>query len=226
MNNIFNNNTELNNNENSYTMIKIIILLIGLQISRIILKQGAFLFLSYNEFNDILISMSIMLFLSIFIIYKSKKENILLNIFSYMENKESKIYYLIVTSSLLLLIFTSPSFSSNPSIKTILYLFYTTVMTPIYEELIFRSYIWMVLEKEGMDEIKVYFFTTILFSIYHIGYIETIIMTSGFNNVALMFFIKCSLILSCGLFIGFFRYKIKNSYGCILVHSFIDIFLR
>ena len=41
MNNSFNNNTELNNNENSYTMIKIIILLIGLQISRIILKQGA-----------------------------------------------------------------------------------------------------------------------------------------------------------------------------------------
>ena len=50
MNNSFN-NTELNNNENSYTMIKIIILLIGLQISRIILKQGAFLFLSYNKFK-------------------------------------------------------------------------------------------------------------------------------------------------------------------------------
>ena len=63
MNNSFNNNTELNNNENSYTMIKIIILLIGLQISRIILKQGAFLFLSYNKFNDIFISMSIMFFL-------------------------------------------------------------------------------------------------------------------------------------------------------------------
>ena len=67
MNNSFNNNTELNNNENSYTMIKIIILLIGLQISRIILKQGAFLFLSYNKFNDILISMSIMFFFTIFI---------------------------------------------------------------------------------------------------------------------------------------------------------------
>lgn len=226
MNNSFNNNTELNNNENSYTMIKIIILLIGLQISRIILKQGAFLFLSYNKFNDMFISMSIMFFLTIFIIYKSKKENILLNIFSYMENKESKIYYLIVTSALVLLIFTSPSFSSKPSIETILPLLYTTVMTPIYEELIFRSYIWKVLEKENKDEIKVYFLTTILFSIYHIVYIDTIIMTSGFNHMALMILIKCSLMLSYGLFIGFFRYKIKNSYSCILVHSFINIFLR
>lgn len=226
MNNSFNNNTELNNNENSYTMIKIIILLIGLQISRIILKQGAFLFLSYNKFNDMFISMSIMFFLTIFIIYKSKKENILLNIFSYMENKESKIYYLIVTSALVLLIFTSPSFSSKPSIETILPLLYTTVMTSIYEELIFRSYIWKVLEKENKDEIKVYFLTTILFSIYHIGYIDTIIMTSGFNHMALMILIKCSLMLSYGLFIGFFRYKIKNSYSCILVHSFINIFLR
>ena len=51
MNNSFNNNTELNNNENSYTMIKIIILLIGLQISRIILKQGAFLLLCINLNN-------------------------------------------------------------------------------------------------------------------------------------------------------------------------------
>lgn len=226
MNNSFNNNTELNNNENSYTMIKIIILLIGLQISRIILKQGAFLFLSYNKFNDIFISMSIMFFLTIFIIYKSKKENVSLNIFSYMQNKESKIYYLIVTSALVLLIFTSPYFSSKPSIETILPLLYTTVMTPIYEELIFRSYIWKVLEKENMDEVKVYFLTTILFSIYHIGYIDTIIMTSGFNHMALMLLIKCSLMLSYGLFIGFFRYKIKNSYSCILVHSFINIFLR
>lgn len=226
MNNSFNNNTELNNNENSYTMIKIIILLIGLQISRIILKQGAFLFLSYNKFNDTFISMSIMFFLTIFIIYKSKKENVSLNIFSYMENKESKIYYLIVTSALVLLIFTSPSFSSKPSIETILPLLYTTVMTPIYEETIFRSYIWKVLEKESVDEAKVYFLTTILFSIYHIGYIDTIIMTSGFNHMALMLLIKCSLMLSYGLFIGFFRYKIKNLYSCILVHSFINIFLR
>lgn len=221
-----NNSSELNNNENSYTMIKIVALLIGLQISRIALKQSAFLFLSYSKFNDVLISMIVMFLLTLLVIYKSKKEKISLDIFSYMKNKESKIYYFIVTGAVLGLIFTSPSFLTKTSIESILPLLYTTIMTPIYEELLFRSYIWNVLKQENEDEVRVYFLTTVLFSIYHIGYIDTIIMTSGFNHMTLMILIKCSLMLSYGFFIGFFRYRIKNSYSCILVHSFINIFNR
>ncbi|MEW9080129.1 lysostaphin resistance A-like protein, partial [Terrisporobacter glycolicus] len=160
------------------------------------------------------------------VIYKSKKEKISLDIFSYMKNKESKIYYFIVTGAVLGLIFTSPSFLTKTSIESILPLLYTTIMTPIYEELLFRSYIWNVLKQENEDEVRVYFLTTVLFSIYHIGYIDTIIMTSGFNHMTLMILIKCSLMLSYGFFIGFFRYRIKNSYSCILVHSFINIFNR
>lgn len=221
-----NNSSELNNNENSYTMIKIVALLIGLQISRIALKQSVFLFLSYSKFNDVLISMIVIFLLTLFVIYKSKKEKISLDIFSYMKNKESKIYYFIVTGAVLGLIFTSPSFLTKTSIESILPLLYTAIMTPIYEELLFRSYIWNVLKQENEDEVRVYFLTTVLFSIYHIGYIDTIIMTSGFNHMILMILIKCSLMLSYGFFIGFFRYRIKNSYSCILVHSFINIFNR
>lgn len=224
MNKSLNDNIKLINNENSYTMIKIIVLLIGLQISRIVLKQSAFLFLSYNEFNDALISIIIMFLLTLFVIYKSKKERIPLGIFSFMKSKESQIYYFIVTGAVLILILTSPFFLTKPSMETLIPLVYTTVIIPIYEELIFRSYIWRVLEKENMDEIKVYFLTTILFSIYHIGYMDTIIMASAFSQMTWVIFTKFSLMLSYGLFIGFFRYKIKNSYSCILVRSFINIF--
>ena len=224
MNNNFNDNLELNNKENSFTIIKIIVLLMGLQIVRILLKQGAFLFFSYNRINDVIISIIIIFTLTLFIIYKSKKDRIALDIFSYMKNKESKIYYLIVTGAILLLIFTSPFFLTNPSIETFLPLIYTSVMIPVYEEIIFRSYIWNTFKKENMNEIKIYFLTTILFSIYHIGYIDTIIMNNGFDNMALIIFIKFSSMLSYGIFIGFFKYKIKNSYSCMLIHSFINIF--
>ena len=224
MNNNFNDNLELNNKENSFTIIKIIVLLMGLQIIRILLKQGAFLFFSYNKINDVIISIIIIFILTLFIIYKSKKDRITLDIFSYMKNKESKIYYLIVTGAILLLIFTSPFFLTNPSIDTFLPLIYTSVMIPVYEEIIFRSYIWNTFKKENMNEIKIYFLTTILFSIYHIGYIDIIIMNNGFNNMALIIFIKFSSMLSYGIFIGFFKYKIKNSYSCMLIHSFINIF--
>ena len=223
MNNI-NENFGINNKENSFTVIKIIVLLIVLQIIRIILKQSVFLFLPHNKFNDVLISMIIMVILTLFIIYKTKQDRITLDIFSHMKNKESKVYYFMVTVGILLLIFTSPFFLTNPSIETLLPLIYTTVMIPIYEEIIFRSYIWNILQKENMKEIKIYFLTTLLFSAYHIGYIDTIIAINGFNNMALIIFIKCSIMLSYGIFIGFFKYKIKNSYSCMLIHSFINIF--
>lgn len=226
MNNNFNDNTELNNSETSYTMIKIIVLLVGLQASRIIFKQIAFLFFDNNKFNDILISMIIIFSLTLFLIYKAKKENISLDIFSYMKSKEAKIYYAMVTACIVMLIFTSPYFSDNPSTLRLITLLYSAVMIPIYEEIIFRSYIWNVLKNDNIDELKIYFITTALFSLYYTGYIDTIIMNGGFINITWTVFIKCSMMLSYGLFIGFFRYKIKNSYSCMLIHSFINIFGR
>ena len=224
MNNKINDDFKLSNKGNHFTVIKIIFLLMGLQIIRIILKQIAFLFFHHNKFNDVLISIIIIFILTLFIIYKSKQGRIILDIFSYMRSKESKIYYFMVTGAILLLIFTSPFFIRNPSIETLLYLLYITIMIPIYEEIIFRSYIWNILKKENINEIKIYILTTLLFSFYHIGYIDTVIAITGFNNMALITFIKCSLMLSYGIFIGFFKYKIKNSYSCMLVHSFINIF--
>ena len=226
MNNNFNDNTELNNSETSYTMIKIIVLLVGLQASRIIFKQIAFLFFDNNKFNDILISMIIIFSLTLFLIYKAKKENISLDIFSYMKSKEAKIYYAMVTACIVMLIFTSPYFSDNPSTLRLITLLYSAVMIPIYEVIIFRSYIWNVLKNDNIDELKIYFITTALFSLYYTGYIDTIIMNGGFINITWTVFIKCSMMLSYGLFIGFFRYKIKNSYSCMLIHSFINIFGR
>lgn len=226
MNNSFNDNIELNSNETLYTMIKIILLLITLQMSRIILKQAVFIFFDYSKFNDILISMIIMIFFTLFIIYKSKREEISLDVFSYMKSKESKSYYILVTGCILLLIFSSPVFSTSLSMEKLITLIYSIVVIPIYEEIVFRSYIWNVLKKENKDELKIYLITTVLFSLYQIGYMDTIIMRSGFNDMIVGIFIKCSLMLSYGVFIGFFKYKIKNSYSCMLVHSFINIFGR
>ncbi|WP_455538583.1 CPBP family glutamic-type intramembrane protease [Terrisporobacter sp.] len=226
MSNNFNENVKLNNNDISFTMIKIIILLITLQISRIIIKQIMFLFLPKNNLNDILISICIMLFFIFFIIWKAKKEETHLDVFSYMMSNETKIYYILVTVCILILIFISPSFISKLSFESLVSLLYTIIIIPIYKEILFRSYIWSILIKEHEDQRKVYFITSVLFSLYHIGYIDTIIMTSGFNKMALIIFAKCSLMLSYGIFIGFFRYKIKNSYSCMLVHGFLNIIGR
>lgn len=220
------NNMDLNNNETSFTMIRIIILLVVLQISRILIKQLIFLYLPYSKLNDTLISMFIMLFFVFFIIYKAKREEVQLNVFSYMESNETRNYYILVTVCILLLVLTSPSFTIKPSFYSIAPLLYTIIVIPIYEEILFRSYIWNILKKEYEDNRKIYFINTVLFTIYYIGYVDMIIKASGLNKIGWVLFIKCSLMLSYGIFVGFFRYKFKNSYSCILVHSFINIFGR
>ena len=80
MNNSFNDNKDLNSNEVSYTMIKVIILLVTLQISRIIIKQLVFLNLPYSKLNEMLVSMFIMSLFIFFIISKAKKENLKLDV--------------------------------------------------------------------------------------------------------------------------------------------------
>ncbi|MEG0856266.1 MAG: CPBP family intramembrane glutamic endopeptidase [Terrisporobacter sp.] len=211
-------------NNSSYTLLKIIILLISLQIIRIVVKQTTFIFIKENNFNDCLISMTIMITLTLLIVYKSKKENISLNVFSYMKTKESKMYYILLTLLIFILIFTSPLITSDISIGTILPFIYSTIIIPVYEEIIFRSYIWGKLEGEYESNFKVYMVTTTLFALWHIGYIDSIAMVAGYSSLWFVVFIKCSVMLSYGLFIGYFRYKIKNSYSCMLIHSFINIF--
>ncbi len=226
MNNNLNESACLNNNENFYTTIRIIILLIILQGIRIIGKQISFLFIPENSLNEILVSMGIMIILTIYIIHKERRENIQLNVFAFMETRESKIYYLLVTLALLLLIVTSPLLQREVSIYTLTPLVYGIIIIPIYEEVLFRSYIWGVLQKEHKSEFKVYLLTTAYFALWQAGYIDTIIMRQGFNHMIFITFIRCSLMLSYGLLIGFFRYKIKNTYSSMLIHGFINIFRR
>ena len=82
-----------------------------------------------------------------------------------METRESKIYYLLVTLALLLLIVTSPLLQREVSIYTLIPLVYGIIIIPIYEEVLFRSYIWGVLQKEQKSEFKVYLLTTVYFAL-------------------------------------------------------------
>ena len=141
-----------------------------------------------------------------------------------MKSSESKGYYIVVTICILMLSIISSDIINNPSIENIINLIYYSMIIPIYEEIIFRSYIWENLKKDNKNEWKIYIITTILASLFQIGYIDTINMSMG--NMVNIIFIKCILMLSCSFFIGSFKYEIKNSYSCMFIHSFITILLK
>lgn len=226
MNNNYYENIEVSNRETLYLMVKIIFLLISLQIIRILSKQIAFYFFGYSELNNISISIVIISLFTLLILYKSKKENVDLQVFSYMKSSDSKSYYAVVTFCILMLIIISFSFNHRFTIKNIMSLIYSFMIIPIYEEIIFRSYIWETLKKDDGDEAKIYMITTILSSLFQIGYIDTISLALNMKSVIIIMFIKCLLMLGYSFLIGFFKYKIKNTYSCILVHSFITILIN
>ena len=195
MNNNYYENIEINNHDALYTIIKIVLLLLTLQITRIVLKQIAFLFFYYSKFNEMVVSIITIFFLilsnlphrfkSIYqresnypgatiprgvILYKSRKEKINLGVFSYMKSSESKGYYIVVTICILMLSIISSDIINNPSIENIINLIYYSMIIPIYEEIIFRSYIWENLKKDNKNEWKIYIITTILAALFQIGY--------------------------------------------------------
>ena len=121
----------------------------------------------------------------------------------------------------------TPIITKNYELYNILSLVYNAIITVIFEELIFRGLIFKEISSMKNDLIA-YIVSTILFGIWHLGYIDTIIWrTSLFSpdaNIANIMFWKVITGIIIGVILGFFRYKNKNVYSSMLVHTFINTF--
>jgi membrane protease YdiL (CAAX protease family) len=74
-------------------------------------------------------------------------------------------------------------------------------------------------------EIETYIVTTILFALWHIGYISSIAfrVETGLANAMIG---KVITGLCFGIILGMIRLKTKNSYSTILLHGALNIFGR
>ena len=73
-----------------------------------------------------------------------------------------------------------------------------------------------------------YISSTILFGVWHLGYLDTVIWrTSLFTpdaDIVNILFWKVVTGMAIGAILGFFRYRNKNIYSSVLVHTFINTF--
>ena len=103
---------------------------------------------------------------------------------------------------------------------------YGSVVTPIFEELIFRGYLWESLKKRFDNEFHVYLITTVLFALWHFGYVDSIAARIGLDGLGYVMLMKASVGLVYGVIVGFVRYKTKNAYASILLHGVMNVFGR
>ena len=201
----------------------IIIFLTLLQVGRIVFKNLVFVNFDRDLLSDVIVSMVYMIIVICISSIILRKKNINLNFFPKKFNMKYKLFTIFV----LLFFIVTPIITKNYELYNILSLVYNAIITVIFEELIFRGLIFKEIGSIKNDLIA-YIVSTILFGIWHLGYIDTIIWrTSLFSpdaNIPNIMFWKVITGIIIGVILGFFRYKNKNVYSSMLVHTFINTF--
>ena len=135
-------------------------------------------------------------------------------------NPKYRIYYVIGLALIPLLLisgcFFMPFFAFTMNLRF-------GIMAALFEEIIFRGYIWHKMQSKQFDDITIIFTTAIFFGLFHLaGYYEIGYATSFFKDAPGLSSILRQKVLAnigYGFFLGFLRYKSKNLYLSLIVHS-------
>ena len=197
-----------------------ILVLLLLSLSLFVIKRIIFFFVARTDFSDYMASMVSMIILTSIILRLSRKAEINLSIFP----DKFTVSYISVSIISVVLFIASPS-NYKDGIEPILLLVYSSIVTPIFEELIFRGYIWNELNQIFTSEWKTYIITTILFALWHLGYISSIAFRVEDDLLNVMIW-KVITGLCFGIVLGAVRLKTKNCYSTMLLHGVMNLFGR
>lgn len=206
-------------------IINIVLSLLGLQLTRAALLQLLLMTgeqaILYHSF--ILVVMGVLLLL----ILRPKRKELGLEL--QWNDKRTKIKYITAAGIVCFLAITSPS-NDTGNIEDMISMIESVLIYPIFEELVFRGYIWSRLEEHKLAGRKAYFITALLFGLWHLGYLDVIYMKSTRyfpdSDICYVMFNKFLIGIGYGIITGFVRLKTRNTYSSILVHSFMNIFGR
>ena len=197
-----------------------ILVLLLLSLSLFVIKRIIFFFVARTDFSDYMASMVSMIILTSIILRLSRKAEINLSIFP----DKFTVSYISVSIISVVLFIASPS-NYKGGIESILLLVYSSIVTPVFEELIFRGYIWNELNQIFTSEWKTYIVTTIFFALWHLGYISSIAFRVEYDLLNVMIW-KVITGLCFGIVLGAVRLKTRNCYSTMLLHGVMNIFGR
>ena len=128
--------------------------------------------------------------------------------------------YIIATCLVGILYITAPA-NYIDGFPAIMVLIYSSIVTPIYEELLFRGIIWSLFEESTSNQVTVFAWNVVLFTIWHIGYMVPNILSGNWNAVIW----KLAAGLGYGVVLSLLRLKTKNCYATVLAHGVLNLFM-
>ena len=105
--------------------------------------------------------------------------------------------------------------------SAIMILIYGSIVTPIYEELLFRGIIWNMFEESTSNNVTIFVWNVVLFTIWHIGYVVPNILSGNWNAVIL----KLAAGLGYGVVLSLLRLKTKYCYATVFAHGVLNLFM-
>jgi len=134
--------------------------------------------------------------------------------------------YIIGVSIIFLMVISSFFFMDNLSSSMNLRF---GLVSPVFEELLFRGYLWYRLKKSNIGDRSVIFVTGLFFGLFHLfGFYEYSYETGFTTEAPVMLIVviqKVLLNIAFGLLLGYIRYKSNKLYPSFLIHSFNNIIL-
>ena len=136
---------------------------------RFAIKQAVFLFVRQTNFTDRMASMAAMLILAGILLGLSKQAKTKLSVFP----ERFTWPYIGATVLFIELLIASPS-NYRGGMESVFLLAYSCIVTPVFEELLFRGYTWNQLSGIWGNKWPTYLTTSILFGLWHLAYIDSI----------------------------------------------------
>lgn len=199
-------------------------LIIVIQLIRIALKNIAFLFIKPSLLSNLIINLVITIFITLIIVCYIRLKHDQNNI----QKKQKQIYF---SFAIFVFIFNFISLVIFKNFNTINYLtlLLNILVIPLFEELLFRGYIWEELKKDIHNDYLVLVIVAIFSGIWQLGYIDGIIINNIFLKIPFDvndYIWQMIAGIGLGVLTGLSKIKFKNYYVSALVHAFAKTIAR
>ena len=124
----------------------------------------------------------------------------------------------VVLLSVLMLLFTAVCFTKGP--RGVGLLLYGSLVTPLFEELLFRGHIYDLQQRVHRQTFHVIIVNALLFSVWHLGYIVNPLFCGEWMALS-----KLIVGLIYGLVLASIRSITKSTLCCVLVHGALNSFM-
>jgi len=200
-----------------YVIFEAILLMVALQGITEISELYISSFFPRTRLNERIINISIMIVLTVVLILYAKIRKQAL---SFFPEKISKGYIIATCAAAVVFIIAPSNFTQG--FTSVINILYGSIVTPVYEELLFRGYLWNRFGKVMTNRWHICIWNVALFTIWHFLYIVPNIISGDWNVLQLL---KIVAGLFYGTILGFIRLKTKNCWATILAHGIMNFFM-